>query len=172
MSMGVVSAVEWMPVESGLFSSAAYRANVRQLYLRFHDGKIYRFFDCPVAVYNEFVGAASKGRYFSHQIRNHFRYEMVRRGNSGNRHCASPQPCLAEQLRASVVLAKARAVQQRDITQAAGAQEGQVSTATRSPSRWSKVRQFLNADIGQAGKDTRQILADGNPQAAAAFRDR
>lgn len=122
--MGVVGAVEWMPVESGLFSSAAYRACVRQLYLRFHDGKIYRFFDCPVTVYAEFVAAASKGRYFSHQIRNHFRYEMVRRGNSVNQHCASPQPCLAEQLRASVVLAKARAVQQRDMTQAAGAQQG------------------------------------------------
>ena len=59
MSMGVVSAVEWVPVESGLFSSAAYRASVRQLYLRFQDGKIYRFFQCPVAVYNEFVAAAS-----------------------------------------------------------------------------------------------------------------
>src|SRR5262249_13809945 len=67
-SMGVVSTVEWVPVESGLFSSAAYRASVRQLYLRFRDGKIYRFFDCPVAVYCEFVAAASKGRYFSQQI--------------------------------------------------------------------------------------------------------
>jgi hypothetical protein len=123
VSMGVVSAVEWMPVDSGLFSSAAYRAGVQQFYLRFHDGKIYRFFDCPVTVYNEFVAAASKARYFSQQIRNHFRYEMVRRGSSGNRHRASPQPCLAEQLRASIVLAKARAVQQRDRTQAAGAQE-------------------------------------------------
>jgi len=123
VNMGVVSAVEWMPVESGLFSSAAYRASVRQLYLRFHDGKIYRFFDCPVTAYTEFVAAASKGKYFSQQIRNHFRYEMVRRGNSGNRRCASPQPCLAEQLRASVVLAKARAVQQRDMTQAAGGPE-------------------------------------------------
>ena len=83
--MGVVSAVEWMPVESGLFSSAAYRTGVRQLYLRFHDGKIYRFFDCPVTVYTEFIAAASKGRYFSQQIRNHFRSEMVGRGNSGSR---------------------------------------------------------------------------------------
>lgn len=120
--MGVVSAVEWMPVESGLFSSAAYRAGLRQLYLRFHDGKIYRFFDCPVTVYNEFVAAASKGRYFSRQIRNHFRYEMIRRGSSGSRQSASPQPCLAEQLRASVVLAKARAVPQCE-TQSADAQE-------------------------------------------------
>jgi hypothetical protein len=117
--MGLVSVVEWVPVESGLFSSAAYRAGVRQLYLRFQDGKIYRFFECPVAVYNEFVAAASKGRYFSQQIRNCFRHEMVCRGSSGSRGCASPQPSLAEQLRASVLLAKARAVQQRDAAPAA-----------------------------------------------------
>jgi KTSC domain len=120
--MGVVSAVEWVAVESGLFSSAAYRAGVRQLYLRFQDGKIYRFFECPVAVYSEFVAAASKGRYFSQQIRNRFRYEIVCRGSSGSRGCASPQPSLAEQLKASVLLAKARAVQQRDAAQAAAVQ--------------------------------------------------
>ena len=114
VSMGVVSAVGWMPVESGLFSSAAYRASVWQLYLRFQDGKIYRFFECPVAVYCEFVAAASKGRYFSQQIRNRFRYEMVCRSRSGNRGCARPQPSLAEQLRASVLLAKAGAIQQQD----------------------------------------------------------
>jgi hypothetical protein len=74
-------------------------------------------------VYNEFVAAASKGRYFSVQIRNRFRYEMVRRGSSGNRHCARPEPCLAEQLSASILLAKARAVPQRDLTQASGEQE-------------------------------------------------
>ena len=123
MSMSVVSAVEWVPVESGLFSSAAYRAGARQLYLRFQDGKIYRFFDCPVTVYNEFIAAASQGRYFSQQIRNRFRFELVRRGSSGNRGCASWQSSLAEQLRASVLLAKARAVQQRDMTQAVGPHE-------------------------------------------------
>ena len=122
-SMGVVSTVEWVPVESGLFSSAAYRASEHQLYLRFHDGKIYRFFECPVAVYCEFVAAASKGRYFSQQIRNRFRYEMVCRSRSGNRRYARPQPSLAEQLRASVLLAKASAVQRRDAAQAAGVQD-------------------------------------------------
>lgn len=116
--MAVISVVEWMPVESGLFSSAAYRASAQQLYLRFQDGKIYRFFDCPVTVYNEFVTAASKGRYFSQQIRNRFRYQMLRRGSSGNQHGASPQLCLEEQLRASVSLAKIRAAQPRDAGQA------------------------------------------------------
>ena len=116
--MAVISSVEWMPVESGLFSSAAYRSSAQQLYLRFQDGKIYRFFDCPVTVYHEFVAAASKGRYFSQQIRNRFRYQMLRRGSSVNRHGASPQLCLEEQLRASVSLAKIRAAQPRDAGQA------------------------------------------------------
>ena len=123
VTMGVISAVEWVPVESGLFSAAAYRSSARQLYLRFQDGKIYRFFDCPVIVYDEFMAAASQGRYFSQQIRNRFRFELVRRGSSGNRGCASSQSSLTEQLRASVLLAKARAAQQCDIAQAAGPQE-------------------------------------------------
>ena len=123
LSMDVVSTVEWVPVESGLFSSAAYRAGVRQLYLRFRDGKIYRFFDCPVTVYIEFIAAASQGRYFSQQIRNRFRFELVRRGSSGNRGCSSSQSSLTEQLRASILLAKSRAAQRCDVTQAARPQE-------------------------------------------------
>ena len=122
--MSVVSAAEWVPVESGLFSGAAYRSSARQLYLRFQDGKIYRFFDCPVIVYDEFLAAASQGRYFSQQIRNHFRYQMLRHSSSGSRQCASSQPSLAEQLKASVVLAKARAVQQRDTIQGAQQRAG------------------------------------------------
>ena len=109
VSMDVISAVDWVPVESGLFSSVAYRASARQLYLRFQDGKIYRFFDCPVVVYDEFIAAASQGRYFSQQIRNRFRSELVCRGSSGNRGCASSQSSLAEQLSVSVLLAKAGA---------------------------------------------------------------
>lgn len=123
LSMDVVSTVEWVPVESGLFSSAAYRAGARQLYRRFQDGKIYRFLDCPVTVYIEFIAAASQGRYFSRQIRNRFRFELVRRGSSGNRGCARSQSSLAEQLRASILLAKARAVQRCDVTPAARPQE-------------------------------------------------
>ena len=119
----MISEVKWVPVESGLFSAAAYRSSARQLYLRFRDGKIYRFFDCPVIVYDEFMAATSRGRYFSQQIRNRFRFELVRRGSSGNRGCASSQPSLTEQLRTSVLLAKARAAQQCDMVQVAGPQE-------------------------------------------------
>jgi hypothetical protein len=75
--MGVVTAVEWKAVESSLFTSAAYRPEARQLYLRFHDGKLYRYFDVPVQVYEAFLAAESKGRYFSGHVRNVFRYERV-----------------------------------------------------------------------------------------------
>jgi hypothetical protein len=91
--------------------------------LRFQNGKIYRFFDCPVMVYNEFIAATSQGRYFSQQIRNRFRFELVRRGSSANRGSANSQSPLVEQLRASILLAKARTVQQCDISQVAGPQE-------------------------------------------------
>ena len=63
--MGVVKAVEWQAVDSGVFAFAAYRPEARQLYLRFKNGGIYRYFDCPAKVYEAFLAAESKGRYFS-----------------------------------------------------------------------------------------------------------
>ena len=76
--MGVVNALAWKAVESSVFTSAAYRPEARQLYLRFHDGDIYRYFDCTVEMYEAFLAAESKGRYFAWQIRNRLRYEQVR----------------------------------------------------------------------------------------------
>lgn len=76
--MVMLKSVEWRAVESSLFTSAAYRADTRQLYLRFRDGAIYRYFDFPVPMYRAFVAADSKGRYFARHIRNAFEYELIR----------------------------------------------------------------------------------------------
>ena len=76
--MSVVKAVEWQAVDSSVFAFAAYRPEARQLYLKFQNGSIYRYFDCPGDVYEAFLAAESKGRYFSRCIRNSFRYEQVR----------------------------------------------------------------------------------------------
>lgn len=76
--MGVVNAVTWKAVESGLFTAAAYRPEARQLYLRFRDGNIYRYFDCTAEMYELFLAAESKGRYCSNHIRDRFRYEQLR----------------------------------------------------------------------------------------------
>jgi hypothetical protein len=115
--MPVLSGVEWVPVKSGLFVAAAYRNHARQLYLRFRDGKIYRYLECPVSVYREFLTAESKGSYFSQHIRNQFRHELIYR--SGNGH---PSESLEQQLSSSVLLARTRAAQKRDAAHAAGVQ--------------------------------------------------
>jgi hypothetical protein len=78
--MVVVNALKWEAVESSVFTCAAYRPEARQLYLRFHDGDIYRYFDCTLEMYEAFLAAESKGRFFARQIRNRRRYEQVRRG--------------------------------------------------------------------------------------------
>jgi hypothetical protein len=114
--------VEWVPLESSVFTSAAYRAGARQLYLRFHDGAIYRYFDCPGTVYEELLAAESKGRYFSQHIRNRFRCEQVRREDHAGSRRTSADSCIAEQLRNSILLAKARTIQKRDAAHAAGVQ--------------------------------------------------
>jgi hypothetical protein len=113
--MGVVNAVEWVPLGSSVFTFAAYRAGARQLYLRFHGGDIYRYLECPAAVYGGLLAAESKGRYFSQHIRNRFSFEQVHReDNAGSRRDGGRGPCIAEQLRSSIVLAKVRALQKQD----------------------------------------------------------
>jgi hypothetical protein len=69
----------WQPLESKLLTSSAYDAEPRILYLRFRSGDEYRYFDFPVEQYQQFLDAASRGRYFLSHIRNHFRYERLAR---------------------------------------------------------------------------------------------
>ena len=122
--MRVENAVEWVPLESRVFSAVAYRAGAQQLYLRFQEGNVYRYFSCPGSVYRELLAAESKGRYFAQHIRNGFRCERVRRENhAGSRPARDNRSfCTTEQLHRSILLAKARAIQKRDAAPAAGVQ--------------------------------------------------
>ena len=74
----MVRPVDWVSVDSSVFTSAAYNSERRQLYLRFHSGKVYRYFEFPPDQYDEFLAADSKGRYFGRCIRGQFRDEEVR----------------------------------------------------------------------------------------------
>src|SRR5580700_10363186 len=42
--MNVGNAVEWVPLESSVFTAVAYRAGAQQLYLQFQEGNVYRYF--------------------------------------------------------------------------------------------------------------------------------
>ncbi len=71
--------INWQPLESKLLSSVAYDAEKRILYLRFHSGDVYRYFDFPACHYEQVLEAESQGRYFLAHIRNQFRYERLAR---------------------------------------------------------------------------------------------
>jgi hypothetical protein len=68
----------WLPLESDMFTSAAYDADRHALYLRFRkSGDVYRYFDFPVAEYQAFLEAESHGRFFLARIRGPYRYERM-----------------------------------------------------------------------------------------------
>lgn len=58
-------------------TSAAYLPAQRTLYLRFRSGELYCYFDFPPQQYRDFLAADSKGRYFSSNISDHFRYQHL-----------------------------------------------------------------------------------------------
>ena len=70
--------MNWVSVDSSVFTSVTYRRDKRQLFLRFQSGKIYRYFEFPPDQYDELLAAESKGGYFAGSIRGKFLYEEVR----------------------------------------------------------------------------------------------
>jgi hypothetical protein len=71
------SEMEWQPLDSKMFLSAAYDAERNILYLRFRSGDVYRYFEFPDDQYQAFLNAESKGRHFLSHIRDCFRYERL-----------------------------------------------------------------------------------------------
>jgi hypothetical protein len=69
--------VDWLPLDSSVFTAAAYVPVKRMLYLRFRSGEFYCYFDFPLQNYRDFLAADSKGQYFSRNIRDRFRYEHL-----------------------------------------------------------------------------------------------
>ena len=69
--------MDWQPLESKMFLSAAYDAEHQILYLRFRSQDVYRYFEFPDDRYQEFLNAESRGRYFLSHIRDRFRHERM-----------------------------------------------------------------------------------------------
>jgi KTSC domain-containing protein len=69
--------IDWVPIDSKALAAVAYVAQRRWLYLQFHSGEIYRYFDFPLQQYRDFLDADSKGTYFGKHIRNHFPYQHL-----------------------------------------------------------------------------------------------
>jgi KTSC domain len=69
--------MEWLPLESSVFTSAAYDQDRQILYLRFHSREVYRYFDFSPAQYSRFLQTESKGKYFSDHIRDRFPCQRI-----------------------------------------------------------------------------------------------
>lgn len=68
--------MNWLPLDSQMFTSAAYDADRQVLYLRFRkSGDVYRYFAFPDLEFRAFLAADSHGRFFLAHIRDYYRYE-------------------------------------------------------------------------------------------------
>jgi hypothetical protein len=71
--------MDWLPLDSSVFTSVRYVPDKRMLYLRFHSGDVYCYFDFPPEQFQDFLAADSQGRFFSSNIRDRFRCEHLAR---------------------------------------------------------------------------------------------
>jgi hypothetical protein len=71
--------MDWLPLDSSALKSAAYLPDQRLLYLEFHSGERYRYFDFLPELYRDFLAAESKGTFFTRHIRDQFQYEQLPR---------------------------------------------------------------------------------------------
>ena len=62
-------------VKSSNILSVGYSRETRILYIKFHDGTVYRYFGVQQGTFDELLGASSHGSYAHGNIYNRFRYE-------------------------------------------------------------------------------------------------
>jgi hypothetical protein len=65
-------------VDSTNLASAGYDHDARVLEIEFKSGAVYRYLAVPPAVFEELMRAASKGRFFSREIRGKYEFQRVR----------------------------------------------------------------------------------------------
>jgi hypothetical protein len=69
--------MHWQLLDSKMLAAVAYEPEPRTLHLRFRSGEIYSYFEVPEDLYQEFLQAESRGRYFLSHIRGRFRYQRL-----------------------------------------------------------------------------------------------
>ena len=67
----------FLPIKSSVITAVEYDEEMQELDIAFTSGKIYRYFDVPLAIYAEFLDAASKGEFFNSYIKDAFRFAEV-----------------------------------------------------------------------------------------------
>lgn len=69
--------MERVSVESSSIRSVGRDPASCTMEVEFSNGRVYRYFDVPEAVYDALLRAPSKGRYFNERVRGAYRYERI-----------------------------------------------------------------------------------------------
>jgi len=69
--------VRRLTVDSSNIVSVGYDSSSQTLEIEFGSGGIYQYYNVPQSIYDELIGAASKGRFFASQIKDRFPYARV-----------------------------------------------------------------------------------------------
>jgi len=64
-------------VGSSTMKSVGYGAKSRILEIEFESGAVYQYLGVPARIYEQLLGAESKGRYFNSEIRDVYPYVQV-----------------------------------------------------------------------------------------------
>lgn len=64
-----------IPVSSSNISSIGYEGTT--LYVRFHSGGLYAYYNVPPSVYNGLMSASSHGKYLAAYIKNCYHYQKI-----------------------------------------------------------------------------------------------
>lgn len=67
--------VPLVPVKSSVIQSVAHAGTT--LFVKFHKGKLFRFSDVPVKLYQDLLDAESVGRFFGAHVRGKFRHQEM-----------------------------------------------------------------------------------------------
>jgi hypothetical protein len=64
------------PVQSSNILAAGHAGT--DLYIRFHNGQLWRYRDVPKSIYDEMLGSGSIGRYFAQFVRPNHQGEKIK----------------------------------------------------------------------------------------------
>ena len=65
-------------VNSSQISYIGYDTNSQELYVKFRNtGKVYKYFNVPDNVWNDFKNSASVGKYFTANIKSKYSFEQI-----------------------------------------------------------------------------------------------
>jgi hypothetical protein len=69
--------MERLPVTSTDINSVGYDVDSQVLEIEFHKGGMYQYFEVPQEIYEELMGADSKGKYFNMNIKKAYSFSKT-----------------------------------------------------------------------------------------------